>query len=402
MATFPVTIREDALDAHEPVDASRAREPDVIVLDGVRKTYGNFAAVVRADLSIARGEFFAMLGPSGCGKTTTLKMIAGFEQPTEGRVLLEGVDVSRVPPYKRNVNTVFQQYALFPHMNVADNVAFGPRSKKVAKREYRAQVRDMLEVVRLAEFADRKPAQLSGGQQQRVALARALVNYPSALLLDEPLAALDLKLREAMQLELKRIQREVGITFVFVTHDQGEALTMSDRIAVMSEGVIEQVGTPEEIYHRPASLFVAGFIGSANVLPGTARGRDGDDVVVELTSGATVRATGGYGALQEDRVSVMLRPERLHVVTEHGPDGRSLAGTVKDVIFQGASARLAVTLDDGTDVVTHVGTDTDLPFLRPRDAVHVTWQPGSAYLLAGWPDHAGATGTDVDHVEAAL
>ncbi len=397
MATFPVTIGEDDLDK-----PSSTHEPDVIVLDGVRKTYGNFAAVVRADLSIARGEFFAMLGPSGCGKTTTLKMIAGFEQPSEGRVLLEGVDVSRVPPYKRNVNTVFQQYALFPHMNVADNVSFGPRSKKVAKRDYERRVREMLDVVRLAEFADRKPAQLSGGQQQRVALARALVNYPSALLLDEPLAALDLKLREAMQLELKRIQREVGITFVFVTHDQGEALTMSDRIAVMSEGVIEQVGTPEEIYQQPASLFVAGFIGSANLLPGIARGRDGDDVVVELASGGTVRSNGGYAALQVDRVSVMLRPERLRVVSEPGPDGRSLAGTVRDVIFQGASARLSVALDDGTELVTHVGTDTDLPFLRPGDRVHVTWQPGAAYLLAGWPDRAGATSTDVDQVEAAL
>ncbi len=198
-------------------DAPATDGDDVIVLDRVRKTFGSFVAVDGADLSIARGEFFAMLGPSGCGKTTTLKMIAGFEQPTSGRVMLVGADVSRIPPYKRNVNTVFQQYALFPHMNVADNVAFGPRSKGISRASAESRVREMLDVVRLAEFAGRKPAQLSGGQQQRVALARALVNYPSALLLDEPLAALDLKLREAMQLELKRIQREVGITFVFVT-----------------------------------------------------------------------------------------------------------------------------------------------------------------------------------------
>ena len=210
-----------------------------------------------------------MLGPSGCGKTTTLKMIAGFEQPTSGRVMLDGVDVSSVPPYKRNVNTVFQQYALFPHMTVFDNVAFGPRSKKIDEKKIRTSVMEMLEIVRLSDFAARKPTQLSGGQQQRVALARALVNYPSALLLDEPLAALDLKLREAMQIELKRIQREVGISFIFVTHDQGEALTMSDRIAVMSQGHVEQIGTPEEIYRTPSSLFVAGFIGSANLLPGT-------------------------------------------------------------------------------------------------------------------------------------
>ena len=262
----------------------------VIQLDHVRKSFGDFVAVEHADFGIRQGEFFAMLGPSGCGKTTTLKMIAGFEQPTSGKVLLNGADVSRVPPYKRNVNTVFQQYALFPHMTVADNVRFGPKSKKVPKSEYEPNVAQMLEVVRLGEFADRRPSQLSGGQQQRVALARALVNFPSALLLDEPLAALDLKLREAMQFELKRIQREVGITFVFVTHDQGEALTMSDRIAVMSDGRVEQIGTPEEIYNSPASLFVAGFIGSANLLPGDVVGTDGDDTVVELTAGHTVRA----------------------------------------------------------------------------------------------------------------
>jgi spermidine/putrescine transport system ATP-binding protein len=383
-------------------DQSAARGDDVIVLDRVRKQFGSFTAVEEADFAIGRGEFFAMLGPSGCGKTTTLKMIAGFEQPSAGRVLLEGVDVSRTPPYKRNVNTVFQQYALFPHMSVADNVAFGPRSKKVPEREYAPRVTEMLEVVRLAEFADRRPSQLSGGQQQRVALARALVNLPSALLLDEPLAALDLKLREAMQLELKRIQREVGITFVFVTHDQGEALTMSDRIAVMSQGVVEQIGTPEDIYHRPASLFVAGFIGSANLLPGTVRDRDGDAAVVELRAGPTIRASGGVAAGTGERVSVMLRPERLHVAMTPSEDGRSLPGTVHDVIFQGASARLAVRLGDGTEVVTHVGTDADVPFLRPGDEIHLAWHRGSAYLIAGWPDHAGATSTDVDAIEAAL
>ena len=237
------------------VDGDARTMSDVVIqLDHVRKSFGDFVAVEHADFGIEQGEFFAMLGPSGCGKTTTLKMIAGFEQPTSGKVLLNGVDVSRVPPYKRNVNTVFQQYALFPHMTVADNVRFGPKAKKVPKSEYEPNVAQMLEVVRLTEFADRKSTQLSGGQQQRVALARALVNFPSALLLDEPLAALDLKLREAMQFELKRIQREVGITFVFVTHDQGEALTMSDRIAVMSDGRVEQIGTPEEIYNSPATL----------------------------------------------------------------------------------------------------------------------------------------------------
>ena len=378
------------------------RRDDVVVLDGVRKTFGSFVAVQGADLSIARGEFFAMLGPSGCGKTTTLKMIAGFEQPTSGRVMLEGADVSRVPPYKRNVNTVFQQYALFPHMTVADNVAFGPRSRGVGRAESDSRVKEMLDVVRLADFAIRKPAQLSGGQQQRVALARALVNYPSALLLDEPLAALDLKLREAMQLELKRIQREVGITFVFVTHDQGEALTMSDRIAVMSEGVVEQVGTPEDVYHRPASLFVAGFIGSANVLPGIACDLDGDDVVVKLECGPIVRTSAGRAPAIGDPVSVMIRPERLQVAVAPGADGCSLDGVIRELIFQGASARLQLELSDGTEIVTHVDPDDDLPFLRPGERVNVTWNSGAAYLLAGWPQRAGANDTNVDQIEATL
>ena len=262
---------------------------DVIVLEAVRKEFGEFVAVERADFSIGRGEFFSLLGPSGCGKTTLLKMIAGFELPTSGRVMLEGTDVSDVPPHKRNVNTVFQQYALFPHMSVFDNVAYGLRAKKVPSDEASRRSMEMLEIVRLAEFARRRPAQLSGGQQQRVALARALVNLPSALLLDEPLAALDLKLREAMQLELKRIQREVGITFIFVTHDQGEALTMSDRIAVMSRGRVEQIGTPEEIYAAPASIFVAGFIGSANLLPGTLESAGDNGARVVLDSGVARR-----------------------------------------------------------------------------------------------------------------
>jgi spermidine/putrescine transport system ATP-binding protein len=375
----------------------------VIRLDNVHKAFGTFVAVKHADFSIERGEFFAMLGPSGCGKTTTLKMIAGFEAPTTGKVILEGVDVSRVPPHKRNVNTVFQQYALFPHMSVWDNVAFGPRNKKVPKAEITRRVDEMLGVVRLSEFAARRPSALSGGQQQRVALARALVNLPSALLLDEPLAALDLKLREAMQIELKRIQREVGITFVFVTHDQGEALTMSDRIAVMSEGVVEQIGTPEDIYERPATLFVAGFIGSANLLPGTAVSSDGDATVVELQAGSTVRARGGVRRPNVgDPVSVMLRPERLRVAVTEPPDGDRLSGTVTDLIFQGATVRLLMRLADGTEVTTLIDADDDLPLLRPGDTVWVTWAPPSAYLLSGWPARAGATTTDVDHIEATL
>ena len=373
---------------------------NVIELRKVRKTFDDFVAVDEADFSIREGEFFALLGPSGCGKTTTLKMIAGFEQPTRGQVILNGVDVSRVPPYKRNVNTVFQQYALFPHMTVADNVRFGPRSKKRSKADYEASVAEMLDVVRLGDFAHRKPSQLSGGQQQRVALARALVNLPSALLLDEPLAALDLKLREAMQFELKRIQREVGITFVFVTHDQGEALTMSDRIAVMSDGRVEQIGTPEEIYNSPASLFVAGFIGSANLLPGEVRGQDGDDTIVELNGGAVVRARAARAHEIGAPVSLMLRPERLCANAEANANGRSLEGAVTDLVFQGATARLSLRLADESEVVATVGTDSDLPFLLPGATVHLEWDPGAAFLLAGWPSRAGATSNDIDTLEA--
>lgn len=375
---------------------------EVIRLQHVTKTFGSFTAVRNADFGIAAGEFFAMLGPSGCGKTTTLKMIAGFEQPTSGKVMLRGEDVSRVPPHRRSVNTVFQQYALFPHMNVFDNVAFGPRNAKVPKSEVAQRVRTMLDVVRLGEFADRRPAALSGGQQQRVALARALVNYPSALLLDEPLAALDLKLREAMQMELKRIQREVGITFVFVTHDQSEALTMSDRIAVMNEGVVEQIGTPREIYDEPASLFVAGFIGSANLLPGTVDRADGDGWTVALTGGTTVTAHGRHEPSPGAPVSVMLRPEVLRPCATRPADGRALEGVVHDLTFQGPAVRAVVHLPDGTDLVVHIQAHDDLPFLRHGDPLWVTWAPGSAYLIPGWPLRAGSTRTDVDHIEANL
>ena len=379
---------------------------EVIHLDHVRKQYGAFTAVENADFTIGRGEFFAMLGPSGCGKTTTLKMIAGFEQPTSGRVLLEGVDVSTVPPYKRNVNTVFQQYALFPHMSVADNIAFGPRSKKIDEAEVKKRVGEMLDIVRLSEFASRRPSQLSGGQQQRVALARALVNYPSALLLDEPLAALDLKLREAMQIELKRIQREVEITFVFVTHDQGEALTMSDRIAVMSQGIVEQIGTPVDIYKKPQTLFVAGFIGSANLLPATVSRADSAGAAVALGGGGTITVRVASVATDVtmqagEKVTVMLRPEHLHVSAEQ-PSGESLAATVTDIVFQGSSVRVVARLTDGTEVTALLSGDIHLPFLRPDTAVWLTWLPESPYVLDDWPELAGATTTNVDSIEASL
>lgn len=374
----------------------------VVKLDNVRKQYGSFIAVHQADFAIGRGEFFAMLGPSGCGKTTTLKMIAGFEQPTAGHVFLEGEDVSQVPPHKRNVNTVFQQYALFPHMSVFDNVAFGPRSKKINETEVKTRVNEMLDVVRLGEFAQRRPAQLSGGQQQRVALARALVNYPSALLLDEPLAALDLKLREAMQIELKRIQREVGITFVFVTHDQGEALTMSDRIAVMSEGRVEQVGAPVDIYARPETLFVAGFIGSANLLPGTVISSDAGGTRVQLLDGTQVVVAAGNSApsaqlSQGHQVTVMLRPEQV-VLEGEG----QMKVFITDTVFQGSSVRVVGRTANETEVSALVPAGSNYRAPSAGETVSMQWHSSAPYLLEGWPETAGSTTTNVDSIEATL
>ena len=382
--------------------SDQAAPDNVIEFDHVRKQFGDFVAVHDADFAIRRGEFFSMLGPSGCGKTTLLKMIAGFEQPTRGRILLEGADVSSVPPYKRHVNTVFQQYALFPHMSILDNVCFGLESKGIKGAEARRRAMEMLEIVRLDQFAARRPAQLSGGQQQRVALARALVNMPSALLLDEPLAALDLKLREAMQIELKRIQREVGITFIFVTHDQGEALTMSDRIAVMSEGRVEQIGTPEQIYHAPESVFVAGFIGSANLLPGVLASA-GTPASVRLDIGQTVVVADSGDVAEGDPVTIMLRPERLWPKVDQ-PEGESLAGTVSELIFQGASARLIMDLPGGeTEIVSTVEEDDHLPPVRAGQPIWMTWEDTAVpYLLAGRSDFSGATTTDVEHVQATM
>ena len=325
-----------------------------------------------------------MLGPSGCGKTTTLRMIAGFESPTSGAIRLEGVDVSRVPPHKRNVNTVFQHYALFPHMTVWDNVAYGPRSRKKDKSQIKKSVDEMIEVVRLTDFALRKPAQLSGGQQQRVALARALVNYPSALLLDEPLGALDLKLRHVMQFELKRIQREVGITFVYVTHDQEEALTMSDRIAVMNAGKVEQIGTPTEIYDRPASVFVAGFIGQANLWHGRQTGRANRDYVEVEVLGTTLRARPGETTIEPGgRATLMVRPERIRVSMDAPPATENACVTAKvaDLTFQGPVLRLSLSAPDGSPIVAHVGAEQDLPMLRPGDDVFVAWSPDASLVL---------------------
>ena len=355
----------------------------MIELDHVTKRFDDYVAVAEADFSIGAGEFFSLLGPSGCGKTTTLRMIAGFDTPTSGAIRLAGADVSRVPPHKRNVNTVFQHYALFPHMTVWDNVAYGPRSQRKDKAAVKKSVDEMLDVVRLNDFALRKPAQLSGGQQQRVALARALVNYPSALLLDEPLGALDLKLRHVMQFELKRIQREVGITFVYVTHDQEEALTMSDRIAVMNAGNVEQIGTPTEIYDRPASVFVAGFIGQANLWRGRQTGRANRDYVEIDVLGAILKARPGETAIESGgQATLMVRPERVRVAMEPMPgEMAAVPATVVDLTFQGPVVRLSLTAPDGSPVVAHVGPEQDLPLLRPGDQVYVGWAPDASLVL---------------------
>ncbi len=359
-----------------------------IEIDHVSKRFDDFVAVDDAHFSIGQGEFFSMLGPSGCGKTTTLRMIAGFETPTAGQIRLDGHDVSRTPPYKRNVNTVFQHYALFPHMSVWDNVAFGPRSKKTAKDEVARRVDEVIRVVRLEEFARRKPNQLSGGQQQRVALARALVNEPAALLLDEPLGALDLKLRQVMQFELKRIQREIGITFVYVTHDQEEALTMSDRLAVMNAGKVEQIGTPVDIYYRPSSVFVAGFIGQANLWPAQVSAVRDDTATADVL-GTEVTGHCNRSQLRAGPAVVMVRPESL-VLSLERPEGRSsIAGTVSDLTFQGPVVR--VSLDaGGNPVIAHLGPEHDMPAMRPGDQVWASWPDGTACVLP----HAEIPDTD--------
>jgi spermidine/putrescine transport system ATP-binding protein len=372
----------EATDQKQGQDGTpRGSGKPVIEIDHVTKRFTDYVAVQDADFSIASGEFFSMLGPSGCGKTTTLRMIAGFETPTEGAIRLEGEDVSRVPPHKRNVNTVFQHYALFPHMSVWDNVAYGPRSLKHSKAEVKRRVDELLDVVRLTDFAKRKPGQLSGGQQQRVALARALVNYPSALLLDEPLGALDLKLRHVMQFELKRIQREVGITFVYVTHDQEEALTMSDRIAVMNAGNVEQIGSPTEIYDRPSTVFVASFIGQANLWHGKQTGMSGDFADLAVL-GTTLRARPGDTKIEAGgQATLMVRPERVRVSMDPHTGVVSVPATVSDLTFQGPVLRLQLEAADGSPILAHVGPEQDLPMLRPGDLVHVGWLPEASLVL---------------------
>jgi len=368
-----------ATDTHHPTaGAAEARASDptpAVRLEGIRKQYGDDAvgrrvaqyvesggqypvvAVDELDLDVADGEFFSMLGPSGSGKTTTLRMIAGFEQPTKGRILLHGRDVTSIPPFDRDVNTVFQDYALFPHLTVGDNVGYGLMVRKVPKTERVTRVTDALRMVRLEGYEKRKPSQLSGGQRQRVALARALVNRPRVLLLDEPLGALDLKLREEMQIELKAIQQEVGITFIYVTHDQEEALTMSDRLAVFNKGRIEQIGSPAEVYERPATRFVAGFVGTSNLLTG--------DVA------ATILGRPG---------TFTIRPEKIRLASPDatsGADETSASGRIQSVVYLGPDTRYIVDLDAGARLVVTeqnlTTTSTDVVEQQGK-AVRLIWK----------------------------
>jgi putative spermidine/putrescine transport system ATP-binding protein len=313
-----------------------------VVCEGIRKTYGDVVAVADVDLTVGDGEFFTLLGPSGSGKTTTLRMVAGFERPDVGRITLGGADITQQPPYARDVNTVFQDYALFPHMTVAENVGYGLKVKKVPRRKRAEQVTDVLKMVRLDGYGDRKPVQLSGGQRQRVALARSIVNQPKVLLLDEPLGALDLKLRQEMQIFLKALQRDLGMTFIYVTHDQEEALTMSDHVAVFNDGRIEQVGSPSDVYARPATEFVAGFVGTSNILE-----------------------RGGR------RFSV--RPERIEL------NGHGEPATVTDVVFVGAFTRILVDTEAGERLT--IVTQNDGSSIEPGARVHVSWQDTDAYEI---------------------
>ena len=360
-----------------------------IELAGIVKEFNSHGDVVQAvagvDLEIGIGEFFSLLGPSGCGKTTTMRMIAGFEEPTSGEVKLYGQSVLGVPPNKRDVNMVFQSYALFPHMSVFENVAFGLRRKGVAKDEITKRVGEIIETVGLSGREKRRPRELSGGQQQRVALARALVNRPRALLLDEPLGALDLKLRQAMQVELKRIQREVGITFIYVTHDQGEALTMSDRIAVMNDGKVAQLGSPRDIYEHPATLFVAGFIGTSNILSGDAKAVTGDRAVILSGDDQHVEVPlrAGMSVATGDHLDLTVRPEKMDIRAAAADCATCrVRGTVTEVVYLGTATNYDVLTSTGAEVTVFVQNSDNSDDVATRgQEVWLSWEPRHSYLI---------------------
>ncbi|MFC5731130.1 MULTISPECIES: ABC transporter ATP-binding protein [Nocardioides] len=351
-------------------------------LTGVTKKFGAFTAVHNLDLVVPEGSFFALLGPSGCGKTTTLRMVGGLEEPTSGTVELGGQDITRLKPYQRPVNTVFQSYALFPHLNVRDNVAFGLRRRGRSKVD--AEVTAMLDLVELGDLGRRKPGQLSGGQQQRVALARALINQPEVLLLDEPLGALDLKLRRTMQIELKRIQTEVGLTFMHVTHDQEEAMIMADTVAVMNGGRIEQLGPPEELYDFPATTFVANFLGQSNLVEGSIVGTDAEQVVVVDVQGAKVAAPRDRARVTEGDVWVGVRPEKVHMVPAMAADpalNRLPGGVVSDASYTGVSTQYLVRAPWGQELSVFEQNHTSQGRFSPGDPVDLTWALEHTFLL---------------------
>jgi spermidine/putrescine transport system ATP-binding protein len=387
-------MASEAVPGQETVSPGRegkAAESPSVVLREVTKRFGDLLAVDSLDLELAGGEFFTLLGPSGCGKTTTLRMIAGFEQPTSGEIRISGEDVAQLPPHRRPTNTVFQSYALFPHLSVGENVGFGLRRKGVPKQEISKRVAAELDRVGLQAEINRRPSQLSGGQQQRVALARALVNLPKVLLLDEPLGALDLKLRKGLQVELKGIQREVGITFVYVTHDQEEALTMSDRIAIMNRGRVEQIGEPEEVYDRPGTTFVAGFIGVSNLMPATVSGTGR----VRLDQGPTI-STSTDGFSSGERCHAVVRPEKLRVEPVGGDDSEHadvprVEGIVASSLYLGTSTQIAVDLGEGVRM-TVLCPNTDeaerqsLPGGGAR--VALSWESEHMHLVRESPNGA--------------
>jgi len=363
---------------------SRDRGDVAIGLEDVRKSFGRVEAVRGISLDVREGEFLTMLGPSGCGKTTTMRLIAGFEDPDGGRILLRGRDVVGVPPNRREVNMVFQHYALFPHMSVEGNVAYGLRLKKVPKELRRRIVGEMLEIVRLEGFQRRRPVQLSGGQQQRVALARALVNSPAALLLDEPLGALDVKLRKQMQLELKRIQLELGTTFVYVTHDQEEALAMSDRIAVMNQGLIEQLGSPREIYERPQTPFVADFVGVLNAMEIRVDEVRDLTAVMRVGGGERVEVPVPTGASMGQRLTAAVRPERVRVQPAGAADngtGSRLGGEIALIVYLGTLTQFHVETSLGTRLIAHRLSDEAAGDVRQGEKVVLTWDRDDASVL---------------------
>ena len=368
-------------------EAATGRAPD-IQLQAVSKRFGDTIAVDSLTLSIERGKFFALLGPSGCGKTTTLRVVGGFEDPTEGAVFLGGEEVTERPPYRRDVNTVFQSYALFPHLDVGRNVAFGLERKKLSKDEVGRRVGEALELTQLAGFERRKPAELSGGQQQRVALARALVNRPRALLLDEPLGALDLRLRKQLQIELKRIQEEVEITFVHVTHDQEEAMTMADEIAVMNRGRLEQQGSARDLYERPSTEFVANFLGISNLIDGSVRGRDGALVELETHDGARLRVPADRVAGDGAEVRIGVRPEKITLTASANgtvPDGANvLRGRVSVASYLGVSIQYVVATPGGEELTVFAQNrnGSEPESIGPGRDVLLAWDPRHTFIVS--------------------